>query len=110
MSEKKMGKNPFAPIVHYFKDVRGEMKKVVWPTYKQIQNNTIIVLVSILIIGAFIWVLDFGFGFGFGKLIDKAGQEATDTQTQTQQLPIDATAPAGEGVEQSGAASQNNGN
>ena len=48
---KRMGK--------YFRDVRGEFKKVVWPTKKQIINNTIIVLVMVAIFAVVIWGLDF---------------------------------------------------
>lgn len=58
----KDGKNPWQSLISYFKDVRAEVKKVIWPTPKQLINNTGIVLVSIAIIGVFIWGLDFVFG------------------------------------------------
>lgn len=47
---KKIGKG--------FRDMKGEVKKVVWPTKSQIINNTIVVVVAMLVIGAFIWGLD----------------------------------------------------
>ncbi len=47
---KKIGKG--------FRDMKGEVKKVVWPTKSQIINNTIVVMVAMLVIGAFIWGLD----------------------------------------------------
>ena len=83
MTDKKVRKNPFAGIVNYFKDVRGEMKKVVWPTYKQLQKNTIIVLISIVIIGIFIWALDLGFQTGLSKFNEASTQNVTTTQEQT---------------------------
>ena len=46
-------------IARYFRELRSELKKVVWPTPKQVLKNTLIVLASILIVGAFIWVFDF---------------------------------------------------
>ncbi len=44
-----------------FKDTRAELKKVVWPTKKQIINNTVWVLVLVIIVAAVVlgidWVL-----------------------------------------------------
>lgn len=51
----------FDKPVDYFKDVRTELRRVVWPTRKQLTNNTITVLLSCLIIGAIIWVSDVAF-------------------------------------------------
>ena len=38
--------------------MRGELKKVVWPSKKQILNNTLVVLAAILISAVFIGGLD----------------------------------------------------
>jgi len=47
-------------ISKWFREMRSELKKVVWPTMKQLRNNTIIVIVSVIIVGlivaAFDWV------------------------------------------------------
>ena len=57
--EKKQKKNGFLKKVsHFFKDFRSEVKKIVWPTKKQVINNTIVVLVMMLIVGIFIWGVD----------------------------------------------------
>ncbi len=45
-------------IRRWFREMRSELKKVVWPTKSQMVNNVIIVLVCCLIVGAFIWVFD----------------------------------------------------
>ncbi len=47
-------------IVKFFKDYKSEIKKIVWPNLKFVAKNTLVVLVICLIIGAFIWLLDFG--------------------------------------------------
>jgi len=47
-------------FVRFVKDIRNELKKVIWPTKKQLVNNTITVLFVCLVVGAIIWVLDFG--------------------------------------------------
>lgn len=54
----------FGRIGKFFKDIKAELKKVIWPTRKQLTNNTLIVLACILLIGAAIWILDFAFGAG----------------------------------------------
>lgn len=48
-----------AKIARSFKDMKGEVKKVVWPSKKQVINNTVIVLVAMVIAAAFIGALDF---------------------------------------------------
>ena len=47
-------------VVRFFKDYKSEVKKIVWPSAKSVFRNTLIVLVICLIIGAFIWIVDFG--------------------------------------------------
>lgn len=88
MSEKKK-MNPFNGIVNYFREVRAELKKVVWPTLKQIKNNTVIVIICLLFVGAIIWVLDLGFGATLGTVVDKANSQ------QNQMIDIDESAVPG---------------
>lgn len=54
-------KKPKKSPIQYFKEVRSEFKKVSWPSRKQVFNNTVVVLVSIVVSGIAIWVLDFLF-------------------------------------------------
>ncbi|PYG89422.1 preprotein translocase subunit SecE [Ruminiclostridium sufflavum DSM 19573] len=49
-------------IVRLYKEVRVELKKVIWPNRTQLINNTGTVLLFCLIIGCVIWIADFGFG------------------------------------------------
>ena len=58
---KKLGF--FARIRRSLKDMKGEMKKVVWPTGKQVWNNTLIVLVVCILSGLVISGLDALFSF-----------------------------------------------
>lgn len=48
-------------IKKWFRELVSESKKVVWPTWKQVVNNTLIVIACILVVGAFVWVLDLAF-------------------------------------------------
>ena len=57
---------------HFFKDVKAELKKVIWPTPKQLLNNTLAVIVSVIIVGVIVFLLDLCFEkintFGIEKL------------------------------------------
>ncbi len=50
----------FQKIKKFFRDYKSEIKKIVWPSRKTTIRNTIIVLVMCLVVGGFIWALDFG--------------------------------------------------
>ncbi len=71
MSEKKS--NIFVraakAIAGYFRELKSELKKVVWPTWKQIRNNTGVVITALILVGAFVALLDFGFQFLFSTLL-----------------------------------------
>ena len=55
---KKTEKKPNR-IARWFKDLRGELKKVTWPTGKDTMRNVGTVIVCVLLVGVFIWVFDF---------------------------------------------------
>jgi preprotein translocase subunit SecE len=44
--------------VRFFKDIRNELRKVIWPTREQLVKSTISVLAICLLIGAAIWACD----------------------------------------------------
>jgi preprotein translocase subunit SecE len=45
-------------ISRFFRDCKSEIKKIVWPAPKTVFNNTGVVLVTIIVIGLFIFGLD----------------------------------------------------
>jgi preprotein translocase subunit SecE len=49
-------------IVLFLRDNKSEVKKIVWPSLRDVLKNTFTVLVMCLVIGALIWVVDFGLG------------------------------------------------
>ena len=57
---------------HFFKNFKAELKKVIWPTPKQVVNNTVAVIVVVLITAAIVFVLDLAFEglntFGINKI------------------------------------------
>jgi len=61
--QKEKKPNIFQRLTRFVKDIRSELKKVLWPSRKQVFNNTLIVLITCLILGGVIWILDFALGF-----------------------------------------------
>ncbi|MDY4231950.1 MAG: preprotein translocase subunit SecE [Candidatus Faecousia sp.] len=45
-------------ISKWFREMKSELKKVVWPSGKQLVNNTLVVLASILIVGIIVCLFD----------------------------------------------------
>ena len=48
---------------NFSKDFRAELKKVSWPTPKQLVNNTAIVVVIVIITAVIVFALDLAFNF-----------------------------------------------
>ena len=59
----------FGRIGKFFRDTVSEMKKVVWPSKKQIINNTVVVLVTVAIAAVVMIALDAIFGGILGLII-----------------------------------------
>ena len=53
---KKLGF--FQRIKKWFREMKSELKKVVWPTPKQLTNNTFVALVVMAIAAVFLWAFD----------------------------------------------------
>ena len=80
---------------HFFNDFKAELKKVIWPTPKQVVNNTIAVIVIVLITAAIVFVLDVVFDLfnevGINKLKSNIQQKVVventidTTETNTEQ-------------------------
>ena len=51
--------------MHFFSEVRGEMRKVAWPTRQEVINSTIVVLIAIIVMATLI----FGFDYASAKAV-----------------------------------------
>ena len=67
-------------IAKFFKDLKGETKKIVWPGRHMVLKSTGIVLAAILVIGAVIWLLDFAVS-GAVKGLSNIGNNTEVTET-----------------------------
>jgi len=57
--------------LQFIREVRGELRKVAWPTRPEVINYSIIVLVAVVILTAYVAALDYGFGDVLLKLFSR---------------------------------------
>ena len=60
-------------MAKFFRDCKGEIKKIVWPTPKATFKNTGVVLVTILVVALFVFLLDTVFMNLLGLVMNVAG-------------------------------------
>ena len=68
---------------HFFKDFKAELKRVVWPTPKQLFNNTIAVITIVLVVGLIVFALDFAFEMLNSKGINALQVRLQETYSNT---------------------------
>lgn len=51
--------NKLKSIFNYLKEVKGEVKKITWPSKQTIKNNTQVVIVFSAAFGAIIFAMDY---------------------------------------------------
>ena len=64
----------------FWKDFRGEIKKITWPGAKTVLKNTGVVLVSVAVVGVVIYAIDQGLSFLVTKLIELAQKTGESKQ------------------------------
>jgi len=78
---------------HFSKDFKAELKKVIWPTPKQLLNNTVAVVSIVIITAIIVLVLDLGFEalneHGINKL--RSMVDNTTLNTQIDNTTLDET-------------------
>ena len=72
---------------HFFKDFKAELKRVIWPTPKQLVNNTVAVITIVLITAIIVFVLDLVFelmnSYGIDKLRGMVESQNVQTENTT---------------------------
>ncbi len=58
------------PFKSVLSDYKGEYKKIIWPTKKELIKETAIVIVTCIIVGAIITSLDMIFSNGYSLLVN----------------------------------------
>ncbi len=62
-------KSAWGKTCKYFRELRSELKKVVWPTPEQTMKNALMVVACCIAVGVFIWLFDFVAQVGIDALI-----------------------------------------
>ena len=93
---------------HFWKDFKAELKKVIWPTPKQLVNNTVAVVTIVLITAVIVFVLDLAFESlntyginGIRSAVESSVEENANTDTETDAETSDEQASGAEMVEDS---------
>ena len=60
-------------FTQFLTDVRGEMRKVVTPSWKEVKATTSVVIVAVFIFGLFFFVVDAIFQYGLDRLLKQLG-------------------------------------
>ena len=87
---KKESKTENKVKKHFFKDFKAELKKVIWPTPKQLVNNTVAVVVIVAIVGVIVFALDVVFEamnkYGITRLqsyvVEQFGEDEEKTEEE----------------------------
>jgi preprotein translocase subunit SecE len=58
-------------FAQFLSNVRGEMRKVVTPSLKEVETTTTVVLIAVFLFGLFFFVADWIFGLGLGNLLSR---------------------------------------
>lgn len=60
-TEPKKKKFSKEDMVNYFREMKSDFRKVVWPTPKAVAKNSMLVIVALVVSGALITLIDLGF-------------------------------------------------
>lgn len=69
-------------IKKFFTGLKAECKKVVWPDRKTVLKSSLVVIVSVVIIGAVIWAVDLGLS-NVVKLLVNLASKTSEAETTT---------------------------
>lgn len=85
MAKEKENKKETKNKKKFFKDFKAELKKVIWPSPKQLINSTTAVVVIVIITALIVFILDVGFDllnkYGINNLKSKIrGEDIVQVQ------------------------------
>ena len=93
-TEKKTVKTEKKENKHFFKEFKAELKRVSWPTMKQLVNNTTAVIAIVLLVSAIVFILDVVFEslnvYGVDKLKALVTSSSSETVVEDQANSEDA--------------------
>jgi len=79
--------NPIARLFQYFHDVRVELKRVTWPTRKEVLNYCVVVVVTLVFFALFTTLID----MGSTEVITFMGGGKVEAAAPVEDIPVDST-------------------
>ena len=55
-------------FLHFLKETRIELRKVVWPTRQETIKTTGIIMIAVIVVAIFLWIIDAFFTWGVGSI------------------------------------------
>src|SRR2546423_12178920 len=49
---------PLERVGSFWRDVRAELKRVTWPTLKEVQHTTVITVIAVIFFATYLWGID----------------------------------------------------
>ena len=98
---KKESKSENKVKKHFLKDFKAELKKVIWPTPKQLVNNTVAVVTIVLLTAVIVFALDAVFDLGNKYGITKLQSIVDETFNSEEEIENTENATSSEETESS---------
>ncbi|MDD6275662.1 MAG: preprotein translocase subunit SecE [Clostridia bacterium] len=89
---KKSFINFFKAIPRFFKNFRGEVKKITWPNAKEVLKSTGVVIFCVAIVGLAVFLVDLGLTSGIDGLRGIAEDRQTTTTVAAEESSTSTTA------------------
>lgn len=61
----------------FFHDVRGEMKKVSWPSRDEVRGTTLVVIAAVFFFGFYLGLVDYLLSIGLNRILTYFGSAGT---------------------------------
>ncbi len=58
----------------FFSDIRNELRKVTFPSRKEVQATTLVVIITVAVFAAYFWVIDLGLNQGVQWLLNRGAR------------------------------------
>lgn len=61
----------YRELIQFFSEVKVELKKVTWPPRPEVQATTVVVIITTIFFGFYLWFLDLGFAWLLAFVLKK---------------------------------------
>ncbi len=75
-------------IKSFFKNSKGDLKKITWPTGKEVVKGTVVTIVCIAIIGVIVFLIDLGLTNGIKGLRTAAENRTKETSSVAEETTV----------------------